>query len=341
MKLVALLASAASAQMLELSPISSDGLADIMNMVNQLTMSMPSAPMPMPRNPCAQDMERLGCASAPCLVANLARLSDQCARLVVAPSPSPVTVSHPMMDPLALFGGLAERIEMGRPEMDVEISVEDADDEWEVASSSFGGSIGFPPEFNALLQTLPIEVATMFTDVAMPIARPRPPPPAAVHANAHPCAAEVAQCTKETGSTGRSAIETCLLAHYDELNPSCKCFMHQVMDSSSALKARAPAATAAPALRTVPNIVEQPPTEPMAHVTCMLFMPLMVIAIALLIRRCCLCCFERKPVFAAIVPPEQATINTVQPLICVPIAPPLKPEEEEQAKKQPKPTASA
>ena len=115
----------------------------------------------------------------------------------------------------------------------------------------------------------------------------------------------------------------------------------QVMDSSAALKERMPAASAEPTLRTVQTILEPPPPRPMAHVTCMLFMPLMMIALALLIRRCCLCCLERKPVFAAIVPPEQATINTVQPLICVPIAPPLRPEDEEQPKKQPKPTASA
>lgn len=297
----------------EISPISSDGLNEIMNMANQLMMGMEAATRSA-TNPCEEDMVRLGCDCARCLTSKAALLSPACARLVMAPVPSPMP--QPMKDPLTFLGGFAEHVEMGdQNNFEISIEVIEGDGVDEMSNPAFELMRALAPEF---------------LNVMMP--EPRPTAPQVV-ASSHPCAAEVGQCVRDTGSTTRSVIESCLSSHYADLSPTCKCFMHQMesSDSSSAIKQLEPPAAAVPAFRTVhtrgvvsaPEYVELS-VEPMQHVSCMLFMPLMVVAIALLVRRCCC---APKPVFAAVVPPEQA-FNTVQPLLCVPIAPPLKGEKE-------------
>jgi len=321
------LLSTVTAQMFEMSAIASSDLADILNMANKLMEGMEANTLRAvaPKNPCEQDMARLNCASAKCLAAKVTQLSPGCARLVIAPSPSP----DPMMERILDAGDLVEIFEIGMPEA-IEVSFTDVD----------GGEL-FNPALE-FFRTLTPELAGMF----VPSSAKAPPTISSPQAvpSSHPCAAEVSQCVRETGSKVRSVIERCLVAHYDELSTTCKCFVHETNDSPealAALKQRMPPAAAAPTVMTVtpamtrPHWSEEhftvhqiaPGTEPMRHISCMLFMPLMVVAIALLVRRCCLFCCHQKPIFAAVVPPEQATINTVQPLICVPIAPPLKPEE--------------
>jgi len=194
-----------------------------------------------------------------------------------------------------------------------------------------GDGDDFDPDLN-FLRTISPELADIF-DIFLPTTSATVPR-AVAPSSAAPCATEIEQCAHEANSRDRSIIQDCLLSHYEYVSPTCKCFMHQTIDNAEAaevLKQREPTAAAPPRVFTVPDAgeLEYPRHhEPMRHISCMLFMPLMVLAIALLVRRCCLCCCQQKPVFAAVVPPGQATINSVQPLICVPIAPPLTEEED-------------
>jgi hypothetical protein len=317
--LLVLFSTCAAAQLFEMSAaISSGDLVDILNMANELMVGIEAQSRAAPpSNPCEQDMARLKCDSAKCLVAKAAQLSPPCARLVIAPSPSP----DPARPTSSHTNEYVEIFEMAMP--DVEVTLMSTD-----------GGKAFDP--SDIFRDLSPEFAHIL-DLIMPGAAPAPqsfsPPQASV--GSHPCAVEVEQCVRETGTKERRAIERCLLAHYEDLSATCKCFVHEMDDSPeamAAIKQRMPPAAAAPAVLTVPGVFDQhepppPRHEPMRHISCMLFMPLMVVAIALLVRRCCLCCCQQKPIFAAVVPPEKASINTVQPLLCVPIAPPLKHEE--------------
>merc|ERR1712087_758374 len=145
--------------------------------------------------------------------------------------------------------------------------------------------------------------------------RPAPPEPAAEVAE-HPCKAEVEHCLAENGDTSNAAIRTCLKNHIGEpgFSHTCKCFLLQV--ESSAHKTHA---SGSPAVRVVPVVEVDLRPHPMRHAFCMIFMMTMIFSLALLLRRCCLCFCTSKPQFAAVVPPEQATTKTVEPLMCVPV----------------------
>jgi hypothetical protein len=127
----------------------------------------------------------------------------------------------------------------------------------------------------------------------------------------------VERCIAEIGDASSAAIRGCLGQHIDDpgFSSTCKCFLHQ-MDPAT----RQPQPMVSNVVRVVPvGIMEPPPPHPMRHTFCMFVMPAFIILFALLLRRCCLCLCSTKPQFAAVVPPEQATIKTVEPLMCVAI----------------------
>jgi len=325
------LLSTAAAEIFEMSPIATSELNDVLNMANQLMAEFEAKDTRVvkPQNPCEQDMERLECGSAKCLLASdVSQLSPPCALLVTANKPSLESAPSRTITRFSSDDGVVaetEVFEIHMPE-DNEVSILTTISDDNTGAIDFLRDMTLPPPdlagiFEAFLSNL------------VPDVRPSAPPAAL---GSHPCAAEMNQCIREGVSQDRTSMEQCLLVHYEDLSPTCKCFLHEIDDSSqtmAAVKQHTPPAAAAPVVMTVPTVDEVkielvPPHEPMRHISCMLFMPLMVVAIALLVRRCCLCCYQQKPIFAAVVPPEKATINTVQPLLCVPIAPPLKADEE-------------
>jgi len=255
---------------------------------------------PPPRNPCSEDMQRLDCSTAACLAADLARLAPSCAALLkgrpAEPSPMPVPE---LMEEFAFAipgGAMVEVVEMDGPVFD-----------------------GFPAELGGLLNVFPPELAQLFGGMPrQQLPAPRMPvaPPKA-EASEHPCKAEVERCIAEMGETSSAAIRSCLGEHIDDpgFSSTCKCFLHQVDSTSTTRQSQS---SVAPVVRVVPIVFEEDlPPRPMRHAFCMLFMPAFIILFALLLRRCCLCLCSTKPQFAAMVPPEQATIKTVEPLMCV------------------------
>lgn len=260
---------------------------------------------PPPRNPCSEDMQRLQCSTAACLAADLARLAPSCAMLLkgrpAEPSPMPVPALMEEFIFEAPGGAMVEVESVG----------------------SMPG--GFPAEFGGLLNVLPPELAQLFGE--MPRQQPPPPrmpaPQPKPEASEHPCKAEVERCIAEMGDTSSAAIRSCLGEHIDDpgFSSTCKCFLHQV-DSTTTHKSQP---SVGPVMHVVPIAMSaemsaeilHPPPPMHGHAFCMLFMPAFIILFALLLRRCCLCLCSTKPQFAAMVPPEQATIKTVEPLMCV------------------------
>jgi len=280
--------------------------AEMMNMMEEMTRQMETR-RPPPMNPCMQDMQRLQCPSASCLLAKLPLLQPQCAMLLKgrsAPRPEP----SPMPVPVARMAPMMEEFEIEFPDgAEIDVKIE----------SSSDMSAGIPAEFVGLLNALPPEFAGLFGGRAAPRPVPRPAPrPAPAAANEHPCKAEVEHCIAEGAQPGSSQIRGCLNEHIDDpgFSSKCRCFLNQV-DATT----RKTQPSASPVVRVVPfaevSYVEVEP--PMRHAFCMIVMPLMILLLAHLVRRCCLCLCTTKPQFAAVVPPEAATINTVEPLMCV------------------------
>uniref|UniRef100_A0A7S4B471 Uncharacterized protein n=3 Tax=Chrysotila carterae TaxID=13221 RepID=A0A7S4B471_CHRCT len=302
---------------------------------------------PVLSHPCEEDLRRLECDGASCLSQlGASALSPDCARLIfseepprptpqpmLVPMPSPMPMPQMMRSPLDLFSGLAQRFVNSRPEMEVEISVQDGEgNEWQLSGSPpFSASL-LPPEISRIFSEFPIGFAGLFAEPMRPqmaMAAER------ASASDHPCAAEMERCrTDHDGTTDRLVIQQCLIEHLDDLSPQCSCFVHQMAPASELAQGRSAAAPVVHALpervervvRITPMGMDMPHEHHMQHASCMLFMPLLVLAIALLVRRCLVLCFPSKPVFAAVVPPAASTINTVEPLTCIPIAPELKPE---------------
>jgi len=337
MALVSALMVGVTSEIIELTPVPlgqtismgtmPSGLFSIMSMMEDMAKAIDAdtrreqvAPL---KNPCAQEQVALGCKSASCLKMNLPKLSPECAKLVgghlataePSPSPMPKTMTStihmrmPMFDPF--FGEDTFGRVMG------------------------GGFMNQPSDLMNLLlggisRSMP--ATTMRQEVHF-----RPEPSPAPKPSAHPCEKEVARCASEIPSSNRDAIQQCLIAHYEQLSSHCKCFLHQVLPAEDKkLLPFGPPPMAEPAMRVVVGTDHNFGMVPFQtadeferlhhshagqHIVCMLLIPLMMLAFALLVRRCCLACFATKPQFAAVVPPEPTTIKTVEPLLAVPIAP--------------------
>lgn len=298
--MLALLVPAAASQFgeVEISLGMPAAVMDMMSMMEGLAEQVESR-RPPPANPCLKDIEELQCSSASCLLANLPSLSPSCAMLLKGrqadPSPLPVPASISQLMGLPMGMMVEEFIS--------------SPGGFEVVESFPQG--GIPAEFGALLGALPVKFAQFFGDV-----REQPPPTRLPEASEHPCRAEVERCIAEVGE-GSSALRSCLNTHMDDpgFSSHCKCFLRQTDSTRSA-----PEAPEAPSMRVVAFTTadEFPPPPPhMRHALCMFFMPAFIVVFALFLRRCCLCLCSSKPQFAAVVPPEQATIKTVEPLLCV------------------------
>merc|ERR1719399_1923337 len=95
-----------------------------------------------------------------------------------------------------------------------------------------------------LMQMLPPEFAQLLGMAADPrVAAP-------VDVATHPCEDEMAACA--AASPVRAAVETCLVAHYHELSPSCRCMVRSLLADS----APAEAVPAVPQMRAVEVEIE-------------------------------------------------------------------------------------
>jgi hypothetical protein len=270
------------------------GMDDMLKMLSadlgamqQMSMQQMARP---PINPCVQDMNRLNCQSASCLKNHLEALSPTCAKLLAGHAPhAPQQQQQRPMAPT-----------------EIDITFERDDDQWEVTSN-------MPPEMRNFIQSLPAEIASIFGEEAMVPTAPEP------QEASHPCGPEIDQCL-QMGANGRDDIERCLVANYDYLTATCKCFLHKVLPPEMAKKLSP--VSPAPMVAAV-DVVMPPPPYP--HVSCMLLMPLFLFALIMCIRRCCLCCCKPKPQFEAVVLPPTA-LKTVEPLVAVPVSAPVKAE---------------
>lgn len=145
----------------------------------------------------------------------------------------------------------------------------------------------------------------------------------------HPCNDEIDHCRAITGSTASEAVKKCLLANFDKLSAKCKCFIHQVEGDRAVPSSMKAAAAPVVHVAAVPDVVvrvaevdfEPKHRQPREHAPCVFFSTLMLIALALVLRRCFLCCCARPPAttMAVVVPPEHTTIKLVEPLVAADI----------------------
>lgn len=157
----------------------------------------------------------------------------------------------------------------------------------------------------------------------------------------HPCAREVDICTRETHSITRSAIEGCLVKHFESLSAECRCFVHHITDGKVPAspkpaqvappkkKLAAPEADNVVTVHAVPlrdttifveDFIEDGPRESIRHarghsLACLLFFTLLFFTFFFTVRACCilLCCRARASRRVVVVPPEEAVIKTVDP----------------------------
>lgn len=169
----------------------------------------------------------------------------------------------------------------------------------------------------------------------------RPP----VRTPSYPCELEIEEWC--SGYSSRGKIETCLAAHHDELSMSCHCFLAQSgveMPGSSKASSKP---LASPRLHTVtPSIAKLSALvrnhhahdadddetadshSSASHVSCLLSLFASVLLVALVLRRCALCCAAPRPAqFAAVVAPPKSTkiTSTVEPLVLAYQVDPLTP----------------
>lgn len=143
--------------------------------------------------------------------------------------------------------------------------------------------------------------------MAAPVAAPQPEPQG-------PCNREVDMCIRESVHTSSAGIEraelhACLLSHYEELTPSCKCFLHNVLGDVATAKSVAP-----PPQVDVVVIDEYVVDVDSNHGACMLTMPLLFLAVFFITRRLCRACAAKKTMVAVVAVPD-IVITNIEPLV--------------------------
>jgi len=327
---------------------SADPMMDLKAQLQKMKDSMES-PTPI-ANPCAEDMKRFGCEDAACLKQKATSLAGSCLmmlskEIVPSPSPMPRVISRSAM-PVGVFsmtttdndghvermsgslssllgGAMAPRsavLSSARPMM---------------MAPSLGGMLSlFPPEI--MQQMLSPGLAAILREVE----REEEDEDEDEEAS-HPCAREVDICTRETHSTTRSAIEGCLVKHFESLSAECRCFVHHITDGKVPAspkpaqvappkkKLASPEANNVVTVHAVPlrettiyveDLVEDAPRESFRHaqghsLACLLFFTIFFFLTFFAVRACCilLCCRARASRRVVIVPPEAAVIKTVDP----------------------------
>lgn len=68
---------------------------------------------------------------------------------------------------------------------------------------------------------------------------------------AHPCSAEIAQCSRLVRSSERAPIQACLVNNFEQLSPRCRCFVHHLAGAEVETAQASVRPAAAPAVRPV------------------------------------------------------------------------------------------
>jgi len=298
--------------MIEVSGNMPAAMVDMMKMVEQLSEEF--RPRQLPQHPCQPDQERTRCTSAQCLLMS-GPLSPACMQMLrdVAPmEPSP--------SPEPFIGGA-----------DFSVVVESSNGvlrETDIHFPRHSGGMSIPPEvLNMMNAVLPFDLGAIFEMPFQRQAKANIAQAEEEEAGGHPCEMEIFQCTA-AGPLGRDELTDCLIANYEQLSSHCKCFVHHLVPEQ---KIQAHQSSSAPHVRAIPIGIEPVRTveidvieidlvrRPRHSFACILFMPLMLFATILLVRRCCIRFAKPKPEFAAVVLSKPATIKTAtEPLVWVP-----------------------
>lgn len=156
-----------------------------------------------------------------------------------------------------------------------------------------------------------------------------------------PCDREYNACMLETRSRSGAALTACLVHHLHELSPPCRCHVEQLTRGRYTTSPGGAAVAMAPSVRTVPmpppaavTVVEptivhvergptpesMTPTAPHHHLACLLIFTTLFVLAFLLARACIqlLCCGSRAR-RVVVVPPGEARIATVGPVLAAEI----------------------
>lgn len=290
------------------------GMSQLMTMVNQMQQQQ-RPQYSSPQNPCQNDQIRTTCRDSACLKTHLEQLSPACAMFLLKteeakPSPSPAPVYS---------SGVYSHTFMGQ------------DGHMHTESGRLGSAAG--RQVQSEMQGM---VDAVFSELfGSPQAQPQAvsPPPPAPTSSGHPCEAEVNHCKQQlNGLISRDPMLQCLIANFSQLTADCKCFLHQVMGDELEKKVAPSKSSADPQVRTVTYTAGQPApillesdvvvvSKPVGHrLTCALFMMIFFLSVFMLLRRLCYCFAQKKPRFAAVVPPQQTVKMSIEPLVATTIS---------------------
>jgi len=305
----------------------SGGLMDMLQQLNRMRPVVPRAPT----NPCAEDIARLRCTDSACLKRSAESLAPACAAFLLgAPQPSPapeprtvgaVSSARPALAPRSAENGASGYFSITRTGSDGRI--ERIGGPISMSMSSSAMMAPFMPFAPGLLRSLGFD---LFDEEEAEEAEDDEP--------GHPCAREVPLCIRETHSEASAAITDCLIQHFEQLSPECKCFVHHMKQRTTAAapSAAAVAASASPTVRTVGAAPHAPasvvvtlateeegppmhgPHGPAYHrLSCVFFFTALFVVAFLLARACVLTlCGSPKPARRVVVvpPPEQKRVTT-------------------------------
>jgi len=288
------------------------GMGQLMSMVNQMQQQQRQQ-YRTPQNPCQNDQIRTSCQDSACLKTHLEQLSPACAMFLLKtqeaqPSPSPAPVYS---------SGVFSHTYMGQ------------DGHMHTDSGRLGSAAGRKVQ-GEMQGMVDLVMSELF---GSPQPQQVSPPPPAPTSSGHPCEAEVNHCKQQlNGVTARGPMLQCLVANFTQLTADCKCFLHQVMGDELEQKVAPAKSSTDPQVRTVAYTAAQPApillesevvvvSKPVGHrLTCALFMMIFFLSVFMLLRRLCYCCTQKKPRFAAVVPPQQTVKMSIEPLVATTIS---------------------
>lgn len=278
-------------------------------------------------------MAKTGCKDSSCLKKQAEILEPECAAFLLGvpePSPAPMPREATPSISVSFHGSQADK----RPT----IEVVEAEAPVTVKKPNMMMMSNSPIAFPAIAATFfPPEIMQLMNSAirdAVEIQAERE------ERSQHPCEREVAACTRLTGDSSRSGIESCLLRHADELSPPCRCFFHHVTAARSTAPAKPVSAvvgkvvtmelpqTYAMEVRTVDTSPEEMPRfhmhgvppPPMHRLACLLIFTSLFLLSFLVARACIvLLCCRRRARSVVVVPPEQAVIKTIGEPVTSPI----------------------
>ena len=279
-------------------------------------------------------MRRLRCTDSACLKRSAEELSPSCAAFLLgSPEPSPLPVprltSEVGSERPGGFFSITERDASGAiHRLSGPISAMPTVRPMPMGMAS-GVLAALPPEFAALLRGDMVAFGQDGDeDADEDDDRPA----------VHPCAQEIGACQRETGGSSRDVLQRCLVAHFAQLSPECRCFVHHLAGAP----ASTPPSTVPPPPKPdlvvtaqgaphglAPWVPPRPEAHPLHRLSCFLLFATLLLVTLMLARACVLRCAKPSPREKRVVmlpgslgmPMRPLVVTDVQP---VPVAEPLK-----------------